>query len=94
MQLSRVTEITKRNIEPVYDFETKPNHNYMVSNGLVIHNCDDALDIISQLSQLNIIVPSTTTPSIEYKDYNERSVYSKNDWIEAEIDDGKSSYVF
>jgi len=55
---------------------------------------DDALDIISQLSQLNIIVPSTTTPSIEYKDYNERSVYSKNDWIEAEIDDGKSSYVF
>jgi len=55
---------------------------------------DDALDIISQLSQLNIIIPSTATPLIEFSDYKERSVYSKNDWIEAEIDEDKSSYIF
>ena len=37
-----VKSIKKVNPEPVYNMEVEDNHNFAVSDGLIVHNCMDA----------------------------------------------------
>ena len=94
VELEDVEEIKKRKIEIVYDFETKPNHNYITASGLVIHNSanDDAIDMISQLSQLNIKVPINSDDYIPELTYNPKSELWEEEEDEEVMSD--SSIIF
>lgn len=36
----KVAKIAKAEAQPVYNLQTKEHHNFLVSGGVVVHNCD------------------------------------------------------
>ena len=59
MSLNGCTDKIKRiwvtKPEPTYNFEVDQYHNYQVHNGIVVHNC---IDLLNQLSEMEIYTPS------------------------------------
>ena len=59
MNLNGCTDKIKRiwvtKPEPTYNFEVAELHNYQVHNGIVVHNC---IDLLNQLSEMEIYAPS------------------------------------
>jgi hypothetical protein len=59
MNLSECTDRIKRiwitKPEPTYNFEVEDLHNYQVHNGIVVHNC---IDLLNQLSEMELYAPS------------------------------------
>ena len=38
----RIAKIEKASAEPVYNMEVDDNHNFAISEGVIVHNCMDA----------------------------------------------------
>jgi hypothetical protein len=59
MSLNGCTDKIKRiwitKPEPTYNFEVDQYHNYQVHNGIVVHNC---IDLLNQLSEMELYAPS------------------------------------
>jgi len=49
----RLVSTTYSGLQDVYNFEVDTTHNYILSNGLVVHNCD----IVSQLGMMEVLFP-------------------------------------
>jgi len=70
----------------VYNFEAKDTHNYILSNGCVVHNCD----VLSQLSLIDYILPSGNMPSKEDKIVDTHDMWAlgiseEDDYTDSEI---------
>ena len=55
---STVNRINPRYEENVYDITVSSNSCFLVDNGLVIHNCDDGVDLVSMIPLLDLQKPS------------------------------------
>jgi hypothetical protein len=96
--VSEVSIISKRSLgkKNVYNFEAVNTHNYILSNGVVAHNCD----LISQLLMMEVIQPPISFDSEdeeENKPLKKRSGMWKHSDMHYEGDDedngAYSSYV-
>ena len=58
MNLNECTDKIKRiwisRPEPTYNFEVEDLHNYQVHNGIIVHNC---IDLLNQLSEMELYAP-------------------------------------
>lgn len=61
--VEEVTLISKRKLGemPVYNLKVAKYHNYLVGNGIVVHNCD----LLNQLSEMEVIAPSDESLALE-----------------------------
>lgn len=94
MNLSECTDKIKRiwitRPEPTYNFEVAELHNYQVHNGIVVHNC---IDLLNQLSEMEIYTPSEDI-------VQERSVVTEGGliwtgiWEEDDSDEYGGSTIF
>jgi hypothetical protein len=81
--------VVSKGVQTVYNMEVPDGHNFLVANGIVVHNCD----LLNQLSEMDIFKPSEQTNASEKIDG-----YLDNDgelwWPEEKEEDYGGSTVF
>ncbi len=80
MNLNGCTDKIKRiwvtKPEPTYNFEVDQYHNYQVHNGIVVHNC---IDLLNQLSEMELYAPSDAVDDEYFTNHNKSSIWA--DWV-------------
>ena len=76
--------------EATYNFEVDVYHNYQVHDGFIAHNC---LDLLNQLSEMEIYVPSEEVAP-ERSKITEDGLIWTGSWDDEELDEYSGSTVF
>ena len=90
VSIEKIKKIWVTSPEATYNFEVDALHNYQVHNGIVVHNC---IDVLNQLSEMEKYTPGIDAPEHFFDGHNKSKVWEDFDADEGEYT-GNGSTVF